>query len=71
MTNLGNLIIIAGIVLIVFGLAFSGRLGPLGNLPGDIRVQRGNWGLFFPIMSSIAISLILTLIFWIIGQLRR
>lgn len=69
----GNILIVAGIILIVFGLVFanarpqgdhtpSGRLGPLGRLPGDISVERQNWSFHFPVVTSIILSIVLTLI---------
>jgi uncharacterized membrane protein len=63
-------LIIAGIVLVVLGLAWPliVKLG-LGNLPGDIRVERDGFSFYFPITTgiliSIVLSLILTLVDWI------
>ena len=57
--------IVLGIVLIVAGLAFTvlGKLG-IGRLPGDFLFRRGNVTIYFPLMTSIVISLVLTLLFW-------
>ncbi len=68
MTEMGKLLIGLGVLLIVIGgvLVLSGSLGgkvPIGRLPGDIHVQRGNWSFYFPLTTSILISVILTLIF--------
>lgn len=69
MMEMGKLLIVLGAVLIVVGavLLFSGSVGDrvpfLGRLPGDIHVERGNWSFYFPITTSIVISVILTLIF--------
>lgn len=68
MSTLGTLLILAGVVLIMFGLAFSGKLGPLGKLPGDIVIERGNFTLYFPIVTSIAIGIILSIIFWLLRK---
>ena len=59
-------LIIAGIALVVVGLAWPllNRLG-LGRLPGDINIEREGFGFHFPIMTSIIISLVLTLILWL------
>ena len=45
-----------------------GRVPWLGRLPGDIHVQRGNWTFFFPLGTSIVLSLLLTLVLWLIGR---
>lgn len=62
-----KILIISGIVLIVIGLLwiFVGRYLPLGRLPGDITVQRGNVKFYFPIVTCILISVILSLIAYI------
>lgn len=67
--QLGKIIIVAGITLVVIGLFFVfGKSLPLGKLPGDITVQKGNFTFFFPIMTSIVISVVLTLILFLIGR---
>jgi Protein of unknown function (DUF2905) len=64
MTEMGKLLIGAGVLLIVIGgvLVLSGSAAPFGRLPGDIHVQRGNWSFYFPLTTSILISVVLTLI---------
>jgi hypothetical protein len=59
-------LITLGIVLLVAGLAWPWlvKLG-LGKLPGDIVVKREGFSFYFPITTSIIISLVLTLILWI------
>ncbi len=59
-------LITLGIILIVLGLAWPllGRLG-LGHLPGDIRIERKGVFFYFPITTSIIVSLVVTLILWI------
>ncbi len=68
----GKLFITIGIVLVVVGvlLLFSDRLSFLriGRLPGDVVYRRGNFTFYFPIVTSIAISLILTLLFYVFGR---
>lgn len=72
--ELGRMLLVLGGVLVLVGAFFylGGRLPfRLGRLPGDI-VHRGEHTTFyFPIATSIVISLVLTLLFWIIGNLRR
>jgi hypothetical protein len=62
---IGRFLIIAGIVLVIAGLVFTllGRLG-VGRLPGDFLFRRDGVTIYFPLMTSIIVSLILTLIFW-------
>jgi uncharacterized membrane protein len=59
-------LITLGIVLLVLGLAWPivAKLG-LGKLPGDIVVKREGFTFYFPITTSILVSLVLTLILWI------
>jgi DUF2905 family protein len=59
-------LIVAGIALVVAGLAWPllARLG-LGNLPGDIHIERENFSFHFPLMTSIVLSLVVSLLFWI------
>ena len=57
---------IIGLVIIVTGaLLWSGYGGWLGKLPGDIRIERSNSGFYFPIVTCIVISVVLTLLMWI------
>jgi len=67
---IGKFLIILGIVIAAVGgiLFFSGRIPWLGRLPGDIIVQRKNFTFYFPLATSILISVLLTLIFWIIRR---
>lgn len=64
MPDLGKLLIIVGAIIVVIGVAFT--LGPripfLGRLPGDISINRGNVHFYFPIVTSIVLSLLATLI---------
>jgi hypothetical protein len=56
----------AGVALIVLGLIWPWIAKiPLGRLPGDITVEKEHFSFFFPITTSILLSLILTLLFWI------
>lgn len=59
-------LITLGIVLVVLGLLWPvlGKLG-LGHLPGDIRIERKGFFFYFPITSSLIVSLVVTLILWI------
>lgn len=60
----GRLLMGLGAFLLIVGglLAFFGRLFHWGRLPGDILIQRGNFTFYFPLMTSLVLSLLLTLI---------
>jgi hypothetical protein len=69
MENLARYLVIGGIILILVGggVWLAGRLGiPFGRLPGDIRIERGNGLLYFPIVTSCVLSILLTIILNII-----
>jgi hypothetical protein len=65
-----KLLVTLGVVLVAAGLLwpYLARLG-LGRLPGDIAIQGEHGGFYFPIVTCILISLVLTLIFWLAGKL--
>lgn len=63
---MGRLLVIIGLVLLIAGLLWPwlSRLG-LGRLPGDILIEKENFRFYFPLTTSILISLVLTLLFWL------
>lgn len=63
----GRLLIILGVVLILVGLllTYGGRIPWLGRLPGDIRIERENFSFYFPLATSLLVSLLLSLLFWL------
>ena len=63
--GLAKLLILFGVVLAVLGglLLFVGKIPFIGRLPGDIYIQRGNFTFYFPLATSIVVSIILTLLF--------
>ncbi|WFA09855.1 DUF2905 domain-containing protein [Tissierella sp. Yu-01] len=63
MDSLGKLIITIGLILIIIGLfiTLGGKFG-IGKLPGDIYIDKGNFKFYFPITTSIIISIVLSLI---------
>jgi hypothetical protein len=68
--DIGKTLIVLGLVIAVVGLllVFVGRVPWLGRLPGDIHIQRDNWSFYFPLATSIVISVVLTLLFWLFGR---
>ena len=63
---MGKTLIIIGIILVCVGLLWPviGKL-PLGRLPGDIIVRRENFNFYFPLVSGIVVSLIVTIVLWL------
>jgi hypothetical protein len=70
MNDLGKTLVVMGLVVAFVGviLMVAGRVPWLGRLPGDIYVERGNWSLYVPLMTSIVVSVLLTLLFWLFGR---
>ena len=65
----GKFLIITGIVLIILGIIITaGKTLPLGKLPGDIHIKKEGFSFYFPITTSIIISVILTIIFLLAGK---
>jgi len=64
----GKILILFGVILIFLGLIFSfaGKIPYLGKLPGDIYIKRENFTFYFPITTCILISIILSVIFYLI-----
>ena len=62
-------LIISGALLILAGLAWPwiSKLG-LGHLPGDISIERKGFGFYFPIATSLLVSAVLSLIFWLLRK---
>jgi Protein of unknown function (DUF2905) len=61
-----TLLIVLGAILLVAGIAWPliTRIG-LGKLPGDVVVERGNFRFYFPIVTSLLISAVITLVAWL------
>jgi hypothetical protein len=67
MLPITKLLIGTGIVLILIGIfwQYGGRFLPLGRLPGDIVIEKQNFRFYFPLMTSVALSVILSLLIYI------
>ena len=73
MPGIGKALVIVGAVIIVFGLVLmlAGRFNlPLGRLPGDITWRGKNTVVYFPIATSIIVSIVLSLILYLISRFR-
>ena len=74
MNNFGRLLIGLGFLLIVAGILFLilSKIGlPLGRLPGDISYRGKKMSVYFPLGTSILLSIVLSLIFYVISRFRR
>ncbi|KYD32847.1 MULTISPECIES: DUF2905 domain-containing protein [Bacillaceae] len=68
MNSLPKLIMMIGVVLIIIG--FLMQFIKLGRLPGDIIIRKGNTTFYFPVVTSILLSIVLSLIFYVLGRFR-
>jgi Protein of unknown function (DUF2905) len=74
MTDVGKLIVFAGVVLVVVGgiMMLLGRAHvPVGRLPGDMVYRGKNTTFYFPIVTSIVLSVVLSLVMWLLGRIGR
>lgn len=68
MVPLGKFLILIGVVLVVLGTLLTFNPLGLGRLPGDILVKRGNLTVYFPLATSVVVSIVLSLIFWLLNR---
>ncbi len=68
--QIGRFLIITGIIIAVVGglVLLSGRVPWIGRLPGDIVIQRKNFTFYFPLATSILLSLVITFVLWLLGR---
>ena len=74
MENIARYLVIGGIILILLGggVYLAAKFGiPLGRLPGDIRIEGENGSFYFPVTTSILISVILTIVLNVIMRLLK
>lgn len=63
---MSRLLVILGVVLVILGLAWPWlQKSGLGRLPGDIVIERDDFRLYFPVTTSILVSLVLSLVLWL------
>lgn len=69
---MGKLLIIVGIICIIAGLLiiYAPRIPFLGKLPGDIAIEKENFKFYFPVTTSIVISIVLSLLLYLINRWR-
>ncbi|MCA1031890.1 DUF2905 domain-containing protein [Bacillus timonensis] len=63
---MGKMLVIVGIILVIVGMMFQF----IGKLPGDIVVKKGNTTFYFPIVTSVIISVILSIVFFVFGKFK-
>jgi hypothetical protein len=74
MAEMGRMLVVLGIALVVIGaiIMLLGRTGlPLGRLPGDILYRGKNTTFYFPLATSIVLSVVLSVIFYLVGRFKR
>jgi len=67
---IGKILIIFGLIVIAVGILFifAGKTSWFGKLPGDIYLQKKNFTFYFPISTCILLSIIISLIIWLLGR---
>ncbi len=73
-TEIGKWVIGAGLLIVLGGIIiyfFGDKLGWMGNLPGDIRIEKENFSFYFPITTMIILSIVLSLLLTVIVRFFR
>jgi DUF2905 family protein len=70
MNDIGKILIAFGLLIVLAGvvLVLVGRVPWIGRLPGDIHFQRGNFTFYFPLATSLLLSVVLTLLLYLLGR---
>jgi hypothetical protein len=68
--DIGRMLVVLGVVVVIVGLVmiFADRIPFLGRLPGDIVVRRKNFTFYFPVVTMIVLSILITIIFNFLGR---
>jgi hypothetical protein len=72
MSGFGKILVVLGLILLIAGIIIwigGDKFGWFGNLPGDIRVERKNFSFYFPLTSMVVLSVVLSLVIWLIRKL--
>ena len=66
MSEFGKTLILIGLLLLIVGalLSLAGKLPWLGNLPGDLTIQRGRFSFYFPITTCIIVSIVVSFVLY-------
>jgi hypothetical protein len=69
-SDFGKILIVIGLVIVIVGvlIAMGGKIPWIGRLPGDVTIKGEKFTFYFPVATSILISIILSLLFWFIGK---
>lgn len=72
-TDIGRVLMTLGALLFVIGLVltFAGRIPGLGNLPGDLSIERGNFRLYAPFGTMLVLSIVLSVLLNVLGRFFR
>ena len=70
MNDIGKILVGFGLLIALTGvvLVLGGRVPWIGRLPGDIHIQRGNFIFYFPLATSLLLSVVLTLLLYVVGR---
>ena len=70
---MGKVLIIVGVLLVIAGVAitYSHKIPFLGKLPGDIRIERENFRFYFPFTTSIVISILISIVIYLINRWKQ
>ena len=70
MNDIGKILVGFGLLIALTGvvLVLVGRVPWIGRLPGDIHIQRGNFIVYFPLATSLLLSVVLTLLLYVVGR---
>ena len=73
MQALGKTLIVAGLLIAALGviITFTNGTIPLGSLPGDISIKREHFSLYFPITTCILISIVISLVIWLVARFLK
>jgi hypothetical protein len=68
--HIGRFLLITGLIIAAAGglLLLAGRIPWIGKLPGDIMIERKNFTFYFPLATSILLSIVISFILWLLGR---
>lgn len=71
--NIGKFLLVAGVMIAVLGIwfLFFDKIPFLGKLPGDIHIKRDNVQFYFPITTGILLSVVISIIIWLVSQFKK